>query len=273
MRIFLMTDMEGTAGVMNFADWCSPGDRYYELGREFVTREANAAIDGFFAAGATAVTVADGHGAGAIAPQWLDARAELMRGWPEGFPFGLEPDYDGIAWVGQHAKAGTPLAHLAHTQSCRYIDLAVNGISIGEFGQMALCAAELGVPVFFGAGDLAFTLEAAALVPGIETAWVKRGRAPGNGDDLDLEGYTRRNISAVHLAPAAACARIRTAAYRAARRLAQGHRPRPTPIAAPYVRVGQFRAAGDLPRQQSRETHDTSVIALMNLPFSMQPAS
>ena len=138
---------------------------------------------------------------------------------------------------------------------------------------MALCAAELGVPVFFGAGDLAFTLEAAALVPGIETAWVKRGRAPGNGDDLDLEGYTRRNISAVHLAPAAACARIRTAAYRAARRLAQGHRPRPTPIAAPYVRVGQFRAAGDLPRQQSRETHDTSVIALMNLPFSMQPAS
>ena len=61
-----------------------------------------------------------------------------------------------VAWVGQHAKACTPFGHLCHTQSLEYIDESVNGVSIGEFGELALCG-RLGVAPIFGGGDEAFT--------------------------------------------------------------------------------------------------------------------
>ena len=117
MKLYLMTDLEGVAGVMNFEDWCTPGTRYYELAKEFLTLEVNAAVEGFFEGGATEITVADGHGPGAISPKLLDRRVELMRGWPTGWPALLDDSCDAVAWVGQHAKAGTEYAHLAHTQS------------------------------------------------------------------------------------------------------------------------------------------------------------
>ena len=154
MRIMLMTDMEGVSGVKNATEWLRPGDRRYEAGCRLLTREVNAAIDGFFAGGAKYVQVADGHGAGAIDIELLDERVEYARGWPEGWPFGMDSSYDGLAFVGQHAKASSELAHLAHTQSFQYIDLSVNGVSIGEFGQMTMCASELGVPSFFQASSV-----------------------------------------------------------------------------------------------------------------------
>ena len=53
MKILITTDLEGVAGVMNFEDWCTPGTRYYELAKEFLTLEVNAAAEGFFEGGAT----------------------------------------------------------------------------------------------------------------------------------------------------------------------------------------------------------------------------
>ena len=115
MKIYLMTDLEGVAGVLDFENWCEPSSRYYETAKEFLTLEANAAASGFFDAGAAEVVVVDGHGWGGIDPRLIDSRVELMRGWPEGWPQGLDDSYDAIAWVGQHAKAGTAYAHIAHT--------------------------------------------------------------------------------------------------------------------------------------------------------------
>ena len=51
MKVYIMTDLEGVAGVMNSTDWIYPESRYYERGKELLTKEVNAAIDGFFAAG------------------------------------------------------------------------------------------------------------------------------------------------------------------------------------------------------------------------------
>jgi len=273
VKIYLMTDMEAVAGILNFEDWCTPSSRYYELGKEFVTLEANAAVEGFFAGGATCVTVADGHGHGALNPKLLDPRAELMRGWPEGFPFLLDSSYDAIAWVGQHAKAGTEYSHLTHTQGFSYIDLAVNGISIGEFGQMALCAAELGVPVIFAAGEEAFAKEVKALTAWAETVSVKRGVTPGRGEELTTQQYSRRNLGAVHLSPERARSLIRAGTERAAQRL-QRERFDLVPLKAPFERVARFRPEkeGD-PITTSRETHPSSVIALLNMKFNPRPES
>jgi len=270
VRIYVMTDLEGVAGVLNFAEWCSPGARYYEVAKELLTREVNAAIAGFLAGGATEIMVADGHGDGGIDPLLLDERAELMRGWPVGWPLLLDESYDAVAFVGQHAKASTPHAHLAHTQDWNYLDLAINGVSIGELGQFAMCARELGVPAIFASGDRALCREAQALLPGVETVEVKRGTTPGRGDELETEAYSRRNTSAIHLHPARARAAIRAGAERAARRAAV-ERFWLLPLTPPYEQVLRLRARGDQPRTISVTRHPSSAAALMNLPVDSRP--
>ena len=51
MKVYVMTDMEGVAGVVSSTDYCAPESRYYEVGRELTTLETNAAIEGALAAG------------------------------------------------------------------------------------------------------------------------------------------------------------------------------------------------------------------------------
>lgn len=272
MKILVMTDLEGVSGIKDFDGWCTPESRFYDVACRLLTLEVNAAVEGFFAAGAAYVEVADGHGYGAIDVELLDPRVEYARGWPEAWPFGLDDTFDGVAWVGQHAKASSEFAHLCHTQGFNYIDLAVNGVSIGEFGQFALCAAELGVPAFFAAGDLAFTKEAKALVPKILTCAVKRGVTPGAGEECTTEEYRRRNAGAVHIPPARARALIRQAAETAATKL-KSDPPQLLRLTPPYDRVARFRPdrKGE-PPTSSREHHPSSVIELMRLPFNPRPA-
>src|SRR5829696_5209580 len=95
MKIYIMTDMEGVAGVVSSTDYCAPDSRYYEVGRELTTMETNAAIEGALEAGATDFLVVDGHGAGAINPSLLHPAARLLIGRPRpvGYPFG-EPEVD-----------------------------------------------------------------------------------------------------------------------------------------------------------------------------------
>ena len=37
ISVYIMTDMEGVAGVLDFEQWTSPESRYYDLGKEFLT--------------------------------------------------------------------------------------------------------------------------------------------------------------------------------------------------------------------------------------------
>ena len=75
MRIYIMTDQEGVAGVIDSDDYCAPDRRYYETARELLTLEVNAAIEGAIEAGATEFLVVDGHGHGSINPQLLHSAA------------------------------------------------------------------------------------------------------------------------------------------------------------------------------------------------------
>ena len=271
MRIYLMTDLEGVAGVLNFQDWCLPESRYFDLAKELLTSEVNAAVEGFLAAGAKEILVVDGHGAGGINPRLLHKRVELMRGMGMGWPFLLDDGYDAVAWVGQHAKAGTEYAHLAHTQSLRYLDLSVNDVSIGEFGQLALCAGELDAPAIFFSGDSAGCLEAQRLTPGIETVSVKRGTQSAGGDDLDADQYMLHNSGAIHRHPERARELIREGAERALQAFGS-RKPHVSPLLIPpYRRVAIFRGDATHPRTISVETHPDSLIDLMNMPFHPAP--
>ena len=212
MKIYVMTDLEGVAGVMDAADWLNAEGRYYETAKALLTEEVNAAVGGFLDAGFDDVVVADGHGHGGIHPERLHPEARLMRGWPTKWPLLLDETYDAVAWVGQHAKAGTEYSHLTHTQWWNYVDLRINGVSIGELGQFAMCASELGVPGIFASGEKALAAEARELMPWIETVCVKEGTAPGRGDELDVDAYAGFHPSAIHLSPAKARETIGSAA-------------------------------------------------------------
>lgn len=267
MKIMIMTDMEGCAGILNHDDWVMPEGRYYEKGKRFLTEEVNAAIAGFFEAGADEVVVVDGHGYGGIDPELLDERALLSRGAPKPtWPWGLDKTFDGLAFVGQHAKAGTPYSHITHTGSFLSIDMTINGISIGEYGNMALCAMELGIPTILACGENALVEEAVKLTPGVVAVGVKQGALPDGLDALDCDSYSKAKLSAIHLSPVKARKLIKEGAFNALLKLKQ--QPEAftyTELRPPYVMETKFRANGDKPAHRRRTEHAGSIIELFNI--------
>ena len=270
MKILMMTDLEGVAGILNFEDWCTPEGPYYDKAKRLLTMEVNAAARGLFDGGVEEILVIDGHGHGAIDPELLNERLQLMRGHAERIvTWGLNETYDGVAYVGQHARASTPYSHLTHTQGWGYVDLAINGVSIGEFGQLVLCAKEMGIPTIFAAGEQAFAEEAEDLTPGAITVAVKRGLLPDGLEHIDAETYSRSKLSAVHLAPERSRKLIKKGARKAARKLKKsakffGYKA----IEPPYVRTATFRQQGDSPGYQTRDEHPDSLIELLGRPYT-----
>ena len=266
MRIRIMTDLEGVAGVINTTDWIYKNSKYYDEARELLTREVNAAVEGFFAAGADEIVVVDGHGEGGVNHLLLDPRVEFHRGWGKGpYPLGVDYGYDVIAFVGCHPKAGTEYGHICHTQSFDVLDCVINGISVGEVGQEIFLCQQYGVVPIFATGCLAFTKEVETLVRGIETVAVKRGLMEGSGNECNAEAYEKRNWAAIHKHPEVARQMIREGAYRALTRyLAQPQSFQPVKISPPYTMTYVMRESGGKPGGSYTTEHPTDLAAAMN---------
>ncbi|MFN8654517.1 MAG: M55 family metallopeptidase [Gemmatimonadales bacterium] len=170
MRVYLSIDMEGIAGVVH-EDQTNPVDPRcageYGRFRRLMTLEANAAIEGALAGGATRVLVNDSHWSMRnLLAEELHPGAELLSGGPKTWSMmeGIEAGWDLAAFIGYHAKAGTENAILDHTYTDRIMDVRLNGISVGEVGVNAALAGTFGVPVALVTGDKAVGLEARALL-------------------------------------------------------------------------------------------------------------
>ena len=269
MRIAMITDMEGVAGIQNFEDWTEPGGRYYERGKAFLSMETNAAIEGFFTAfGAVApnegleITVIDGHGPGGIDPWLLDKRVELSRGWGVYHQFGLDDHFDAVAWVGQHAKSGALRAHMAHTGSCDVLEHKLGGVSMGEFGECAAIAGFYGASAIFGSGGRAFTEEARALTPRIHTVEVKRGVNLTDGAPCDAEQYRRHTLGATHVHPIKARELIRNGAELALRDFtANREKFPPLRLEPPFICETWYRA-----KYKETRRHDSDIVAMYSAP-------
>lgn len=195
-KIFMVTDMEGVAGITSFTDQSYPDGRYYDAGKKLVTAEVNAAVDGLLAAGVEEVLVWDGHGAGAICFEELHPAAKLLHGRPSP-PWSRLNEvirrYDACVMVGQHAMAGVTTSNQNHTQNSRTIDYyKLNGKLIGEIAQIALYYGALGLPLIFLSGELDACREATDLVPGITTVAVKEGL--GRGSAISLSAQEARRL-------------------------------------------------------------------------------
>lgn len=217
MKIYIVTDLEGPAGVNRWAQTREGETPEKTVAMRLLTEEVNAAIDGILDAEPSAdIIVWDGHGAGGgLVFELVHSRARvILHGKGMKAPFHLDPSFDALFFVGQHAMAGTPDAPLCHTYSSRTVEYyKLNGEAIGEIGCMSAMAGAMGIPTVFLSGDDKACIEAQALIPHIVTVATKQG--------LGVE-------LALHLSPETARQAIRKGADMAIRAV-----PRISPFTPP----------------------------------------
>jgi D-amino peptidase len=172
--ILIISDAEGVAGVCR-QSLTEPASS--EL-RQLLTGEVNAAVEGFLQGGAGEVVVWDGHdGSQTLSALTIHPRARVIMGSPS--PSGLlGRKFAGIAFVGQHAKANSKAAVMAHSFSSLGIqNMWLNNKPVGEIEVWAAMAGQFGTPVIFLSGDQAAEADLHAIVPGVETVAVKESLA------------------------------------------------------------------------------------------------
>ena len=206
MKVMIFCDMEGIAGISVW-DQVNGGAPLYEEGRRLYTAEVNAAVRGCKRAGATEITVIDGHGAGgawsfkSLIPEQLESGASYVLGhaWCR-YIAPLEAGCDAVLFVGAHAMAGTPDGILCHTVSNQaWYNATINGTLVGESGIVAAIAGSFACPCVFVSGDTATCREVKALLGDkVVDAAVKEG----------LGRYSAR-----HMAASDACALIEGRVY------------------------------------------------------------
>jgi D-amino peptidase len=224
MKIFVSTDMEGTAGIVDWEQCVGDGPQA-SAGRQLLLGEVNAAIEGALAGGATEIVVNDSHShMRNLPPGALAGQASYISGShkPVYMMQGLDATFGAVLLVSYHGSMGAP-AGLSHTYSPRAVmEARLNGTVTGEAGINALVAAHYGVPVVLITGDRCACEEAAALLPGIHMAIVK-------------EPVSR--IAAQSLHPDRACALIREAAEKAVITVGQAVAPPLGPTATLEISV------------------------------------
>jgi D-amino peptidase len=214
VRVYISVDMEGVAGVAH-EDQTDPTDARhageYNRSCRLMTAEANAAIEGALAAGATRILVNDSHWLMRnLLPEELNPSAELLSGTPKRHSMmeGIELGFDAAICVGYHARAGTPNAVIDHTYTSRVHEARLNGRPVGELALNAALAGTWDVPVVLVSGDQALAAEAREVLgEAVETVVVKHA----------VGRFAARSLS-----PAEACRRIRAGAAAA---LGRPHRP------------------------------------------------
>jgi D-amino peptidase len=165
VKVLISADMEGTCGVVSWVQVMPPevgeqpsSQSEYDRARLRMTREVNAAIEEALEAGAEEVIVNDSHdGMRNLIPEELHPSVRFISGSDKEFGMMQGVQLDGIGaifYTGDHAKAGTPNAPLAHTWTGWINDVRIDGLSTGEFGINAAVADHFGVPVTLVTGDL-----------------------------------------------------------------------------------------------------------------------
>jgi D-amino peptidase len=191
LRVLVYHDMEGLSGQDDPDTFRFSHPERYALGRELLTADVNAVIEGLFEGGAAVVHVVDGHGSGNPEPDLLldrlDPRAEMLfRDEPfDAYVDLVEPDlYDAIAVVGMHAKTGSR-GFASHTYTLG-IDIILNGMRVTETEIVGYSWGRAGVPLIFASGDDRLGADLATM-PWIEYVEVKTATSASTADPRPVE--------------------------------------------------------------------------------------
>jgi D-amino peptidase len=229
MRVLISADMEGATGV-TFPDDVEPDSRRWDYYRLLFAGDVNAAIGGFFDAGAAEVLVNEAHSSQRnLLLDRLDERATLLIGRHKRLAMmeGIDQGFDAVAFVGYHSGAGTR-GVLAHT----YLGNTITGVWLNDTpcseGYMnAALAASYRVPVVLVTGDDCTCEDAKSYAPAARHVAVK----------TCIDRY-----SAICLPPSRTAALIRSAAAGALDPL-----PTMDPPPGPFRYVVEFDATSPIP--------------------------
>jgi D-amino peptidase len=177
LKVLISVDMEGVAGVVTSEQLGPPGFEYARF-REFMTREALAAVNGARAAGATEIVVADAHGNGQnLLIDQFPANVRVIRSWPRrlGMVAGVDDNVDALIYIGYHAGTNNTTGVRAHTfSSANLTRVALNGTNVTEGSWNAAIAGHFNVPVVMMSGDDAAIAEVRQAIGNIESAETKK---------------------------------------------------------------------------------------------------
>ncbi len=121
MKVYLSSDMEGTAGVVDWTQCIGPSAEY-EHYRRLLQDEVNAAIEGAMSAGATDFLVNDSHSTMQnLRPEQLLGRARYLscKQKPMYMMEGLDPSFDAIFFISYHGSLASAASTLSHTYNAR----------------------------------------------------------------------------------------------------------------------------------------------------------
>jgi D-amino peptidase len=174
MKVYVVCDLEGVAGVVDFKKQCMENGAYYQQAINMATRELNALIEGAIEGGATEIFAWPGHGAfpGGINVELLHPECKLVMHAGDAGPIGYDESFDAMMLHGLHGMAGSG-GVLAHSFYPFPKNIWVDNLKIGEIALNMAGFGDKGVPTVLVTGDMAAIEEAKALVPGIEGAIVK----------------------------------------------------------------------------------------------------
>ena len=174
MKVYIVCDLEGVAGVVDFKKQCMEDGPYYKQAISMATHELNALIEGVIRGGAREVYAWPGHGSfpGGIDVELLHPECQLMMHAGDAGPVGVDESIDAMLLHGLHGMAGSG-GVLSHSFYPFPKNIWLNGLKIGEIALNMLTFSEHGVPTVFVSGDKVAVEEAMKLVPDIEAAVVK----------------------------------------------------------------------------------------------------
>lgn len=177
LKVYISVDMEGVVGTVT-GDQLGPDGFEYARFREYMTREALAAVNAAKEAGATEILVADSHGNGEnLLIDLFPKDVRIIRSWPRRLAMmaGIDNTFDAVLFIGYHSSTNNMKGVRAHTfSSARLTRVALNGTEVTEGAFNAAIAGHFGVPVVMISGDDAAIEEVRSLVGNIEGAETKK---------------------------------------------------------------------------------------------------
>ena len=177
LKVYISVDMEGVVGTVT-GDQLSPAGFEYQKYREYMTREALAAVNAAKESGATEILVSDSHGNGEnLLIDLFPKDVRIIRSWPRrlGMMAGIDETFDAVIFIGYHSSTNNMKGVRAHTfSSARLTRVALNGKDVTEGAWNAAIAGHFGVPVVMMSGDDAAIQEVQSLVGNLEAAETKK---------------------------------------------------------------------------------------------------
>ena len=185
MRVLIVADIEGAVGIYKRSQ-CYFLKPDFQYGRNCLTEDVNAIVEGCVEGGADSVLIRDTHETGRnIILEKLRPGAEYIGGhFREPFPLLGDPaGTDLVFLVASHARSGNAEAFFAHTFFGGFTEVRVNGQPVGESFIYGAALSELNIPVAFNSGDSHAISESLEFMPWMKTVVVPKEESFYNAPD------------------------------------------------------------------------------------------